>query len=368
MSANQSMAQRLGRVLEKVTRQSGRLPETPAYGSLLLGRVSESQRRRRIRIQVIMTVLVLGANLIGIGVALLLVTVAIPEPSVFEDAPAWITFGAAPAYIAVALALGTYWITRRLVATLRWAIEAHDGRLFKHTDDGVCAAFASPTSAVTERVEEAVRYSDAGRAAIETGRYHLPFGQVQWLGGAYLATGQPQWMVDLCREELRHHPDTHAAIRASLVVALAMAGSVDAAIATGTGLIDAAEAAGNPCTFSYALFAYGYASLGVQPAQARNALRQGLAIAQDSGNRSNEAHLAVALFRLEAEYGDALAALDYALLSIRSYHDSGNMNTICMPLAILATFLDRRGRFERRPPSTASLSTRLRRHPLPRSP
>jgi adenylate cyclase len=123
MSAKQSVAQRIGRVLETVTRQSGRLPETPAYGSLLLGRVSESQRRRRIRIQIIMTVLVLGANLIGIGVALLMVTVAIPEPSVFDDAPAWITFGAAPAYVALALAVGAYWITRRTVIALRWAIE-----------------------------------------------------------------------------------------------------------------------------------------------------------------------------------------------------------------------------------------------------
>jgi adenylate cyclase len=123
MSANKSLAQRLGRVLEKVTRQSGRLTETPAYGSFLLGRVSESQRRRRIRIQIIMTVLVLGANLIGIGVALLLVTVAIPEPSVFDDAPAWLTFGVGPAYVAFALALGAYWITRRTVIALRWAIE-----------------------------------------------------------------------------------------------------------------------------------------------------------------------------------------------------------------------------------------------------
>ena len=48
MSANQSLAKRIGRVLEAVTRQSGRLPETPAYGSLLLGRVTESQQRRRI--------------------------------------------------------------------------------------------------------------------------------------------------------------------------------------------------------------------------------------------------------------------------------------------------------------------------------
>ena len=123
MLANQSVAQRLGRVLEKVTRQSGHLPETPAYGSLLLGRVSESQRRRRIRIQVIMTVLVLGANLLGIAVALLLVIVAIPQPSIFSDAPAWITFGASPAYIVLALAVGTYGITRRTVRSLRWAIE-----------------------------------------------------------------------------------------------------------------------------------------------------------------------------------------------------------------------------------------------------
>ncbi len=123
MLANKSVAQRLGRVLEKVTRQSGHLTETPAYGSLLLGRVSESQRRRRIRIQIILTVLVLGANLIGIGVALLLVTVAIPAPSVFDDAPLWITFGVSPAYMALALAVGTYWITRRTVIALRWAIE-----------------------------------------------------------------------------------------------------------------------------------------------------------------------------------------------------------------------------------------------------
>ena len=123
MSAKMSVAQRIGRVLERITRQSGRLPDTPAYGSLILGRVAESQRRRRIRIQVIMTVLILGVNLIGIGVALLLVIVAIPQPSIFHDAPAWLTFGVSPAYIAAALAVGTYWITRRTVLSLRWAIE-----------------------------------------------------------------------------------------------------------------------------------------------------------------------------------------------------------------------------------------------------
>jgi len=123
MLANRTVAQRLGRVLEALTRQSGRLPETPAYGSWLLGRATESPRRRRIRIQFILTVLVAAMNVIGIGVAILLVTVAIPEPSVFDDAPLWVTFVAAPAYIALAVAVGSYWITRRTVLALRWAIE-----------------------------------------------------------------------------------------------------------------------------------------------------------------------------------------------------------------------------------------------------
>jgi len=35
---------------------------------------------------------------------------------------------------------------------LRSAIEAHGGWLFKHTGDGVCAAFASPRSAVDAAV------------------------------------------------------------------------------------------------------------------------------------------------------------------------------------------------------------------------
>jgi hypothetical protein len=38
-----------------------------------------------------------------------------------------------------------------------------------------------------------------------------------------------------------------------------------------------------------------------------------------------------------------LAALDYFALSIRNYHDAGDTTTIRVPLAILATFLDRLG-------------------------
>ncbi len=46
-------------------------------------------------------------------------------------------------------------------------------------------------------------------------------------------------------------------------------------------------------------------------------MRRGVVIAQDSGNRTIETHLASNLARLEAEHGDPLAALDYFLVTIR---------------------------------------------------
>jgi adenylate cyclase len=123
MSSHPSVAQRLGRVLERVTRQSGRLAGTSAYGSLLLGKVTESPARRRVRIQTLVTVSSLAFNLIGIMVAALLVTVAYPVPSVFTDVPPWLTYVLAPAYAAFALAFGSWWITTRTVNDLRWAVE-----------------------------------------------------------------------------------------------------------------------------------------------------------------------------------------------------------------------------------------------------
>ncbi|MFY9921760.1 MAG: adenylate/guanylate cyclase domain-containing protein [Mycobacterium sp.] len=123
MTANKTMAHRLGRVLERVTSQSSRVPATPEYGSWILGRVSESQRRRRIRIQVILTAFVILANLIGIGVATLVITVAFPTPSVFDPDVRLITFIAVPVYVAVALVVGVFWATRRVIFNVRWAIE-----------------------------------------------------------------------------------------------------------------------------------------------------------------------------------------------------------------------------------------------------
>jgi tetratricopeptide (TPR) repeat protein len=143
-----------------------------------------------------------------------------------------------------------------------------------------------------------------------------------------------------------HGRDTHEISTASLVLALAFAGSRDEAMAVANGLIDNAEAINNPCALSFALLACGSAFRDADPDRALSALRRGLAIAQDSDNRYIETHLASILCRLEAEYGDPLVAFDYFTVAVRNYLDSGNTAAIRSPLAVLAACLDRLGRYE----------------------
>ena len=54
---------------------------------------------------------------------MLLVTIAFPVPSIFTEAPWWLTWVVSPAYTLVALLVGIFWVTRRTVGALRWAIE-----------------------------------------------------------------------------------------------------------------------------------------------------------------------------------------------------------------------------------------------------
>ena len=56
---------------------------------------------------------------------------------------------------------------------LRGAIESHGGWLFKHTGDGVCAAFASPSSAVDAAVAAQRALELPVRMGIATGEAEL---------------------------------------------------------------------------------------------------------------------------------------------------------------------------------------------------
>jgi tetratricopeptide (TPR) repeat protein len=198
----------------------------------------------------------------------------------------------------------------------------------------------------TGRIEAAVGYSDAGQIVLGRSRDTLPGGIEAWLGAVYLAIGQPKRLAELCRAQLARRRDTDVHIREWLVVALSLAGSGGEAMDSADGLIEAAEATGNPVLLAWALFACGAAFRDADPVGALNALGRGLVIAQDSGNRAIASALAMGLARLEAEHGDTVSACDHLTLAIRNFHDSGDTTAIRVPLASLAALFDRLGRYE----------------------
>ena len=198
----------------------------------------------------------------------------------------------------------------------------------------------------TGRIEqEAVGYADAGQTVIGNGG-EVPFGLEGALGAVYMAIGQPERCVEWCRAQLARGRDTHTFTRSILVNALMIAGAAEEARAAANGLIEAAEASHNPVALANALNAYGGAFGDADPVRALDALRRGLVIAQDSGNRLSESSLAIVLSGLEPEHGDPLAALDHVTLVIRNCYDSGNVAFIRYALATLAVVLERLGRLE----------------------
>jgi tetratricopeptide (TPR) repeat protein len=196
------------------------------------------------------------------------------------------------------------------------------------------------------RVDQAVRYSDAGQVVVSSRHNEVPFGIEGWLGAPYLVIGQPERWVEWCRAQLEHDHDTHTLTWTCLVLALTVAGSADERITAAKGLVAAAEATGNPYALSFALFVHGLAFRDADPAGALDALRRGLLIAQQSGNRFNETQLAVGLSRLEAQCGDPLAALEYTTLAVRNYQNAGNATNTSVAEAELAIIFDRLGRYE----------------------
>ena len=70
---------------------------------------------------------------------------------------------------------------------LRNTIESHGGWLFKHTGDGVIAAFASPHSAIDAAVAAQRALELPVRMGIATGEAERPRGRLHGLAGRRLA-------------------------------------------------------------------------------------------------------------------------------------------------------------------------------------
>ena len=203
---------------------------------------------------------------------------------------------------------------------------------------------------LTGRIAEFREYADAVEAMAESGSFDpVPDYFEAEVASGYLALGQAQECVDLCRSIIDRSPGRHDYARACLVIGLTLAGSEMEAIAESTDFparADAESRHGNAGLAAFMLYAYGYAHRDVQPSKAYEALETGLRIARDCQNRSLEAALLVSLARLAATQREPSDAFEFLTQGIRLYHDSGNFLLTTGPLAILAALLHRLGHFE----------------------
>nr|WP_081287345.1 adenylate/guanylate cyclase domain-containing protein [Mycobacterium asiaticum] len=196
------------------------------------------------------------------------------------------------------------------------------------------------------RFDQAVHYSEIGQPVIAAAGDKVSYFGEAWLGSAYLFVGRPERYVDLCRAQLARSGDTNTMAKANLAFALSVTGSTSEALAAAKGLLDTAEAIGNPWVLAYTLFACGYAFRDTDPDLALEVLRRAVLVAEDSGNRFFETQLGYWLCGFEAEQGNPLAALKSLDTAIRNNYESGNIGMLPNPLAILAGVLDRLGRYQ----------------------
>ena len=228
-----------------------------------------------------------------------------------------------------------------------WADELIEpARAVQHRSLAILYAIAAQCCWIGQ-IDKAVRHSENGQRLISDQSFdRFPFGYGASLGAPYIAVGQPKRWAGLARALLEHDDDRHTNIRTALAYALTIAGAYDEAMAATDGLIAAAAATQNPHALANALLAYGFAFRYADPPAALTAHRQALEIAQESGNRFVESHIAVSMSQLDVQQDAPQAAFDHLALAIRNYLDTGNLATSRSPLAILAALLDRLARYE----------------------
>ncbi|MGO9030412.1 ATP-binding protein [Mycobacterium sp.] len=197
------------------------------------------------------------------------------------------------------------------------------------------------------RIDEAVGYAGAGQEAVTSGRFDEVRKDIEaGIGSPYQAIGQPERWVEWCRIVIARRSATNVHAQALLAIALKMAGADDEARAASEELLAAADTTDNPNLAAWALFAYGTAHRGIAPAAAYEAFRRGLTIAQDSGSRMTETSIAGMLSLLATTHGEAVDALDYVILPIRYYYDSGSFFLLPQALGVLIPLFDRLGHHE----------------------
>ena len=141
--------------------------------------------------------------------------------------------------------------------------------------------------------------------------------------------------------------------KACVAIALRWSGRTEEALSAASGLVGFAEASPNPFVASFALNSYGMACSAHDPIRALDALRKGVNIAHDTGNRANESYIAIAI-AMTLNWIEGTSAYDRSSLDYLSLADSqlsttrATSHNLRASLGILATYLDRRGMIDTR--------------------
>jgi hypothetical protein len=200
---------------------------------------------------------------------------------------------------------------------------------------------------VTGRRDDFLRYAEEGQKAIASGGFdEVPPHLEVILGGGYMYSQGPDRSVDWFRAVVARSARGQELVGPTLVFALALAGAHGEAKALSDDLFNVAERAENPMAISGALLAYGHTHRGSAPGAAYEALRRGLTVAQDSGNRQLESVLALSLSSVAVTYASPLEAFELVAFAIRTYYDSGTLMFVSGAMGVLAASLDRFERYE----------------------
>jgi predicted ATPase/class 3 adenylate cyclase len=200
----------------------------------------------------------------------------------------------------------------------------------------------------TGRIDDAAGYADAAVAIIDGGRFDRMLYDFEptALGGTYITMGLSDRWLELCRKRFARGQGINTYNRAAMVMALVTAGEIDEARAASDALLADAEAINDPGAQSFAFLAYGYAWRDSRPHAAYEALRRGLKIAQDSGNKMTESYIAVNLSGLAGAHGAPMETLDFLTRAINNFYDTGSYAHMVSPLGVLAAYFDRIGQYE----------------------
>jgi predicted ATPase/class 3 adenylate cyclase len=197
------------------------------------------------------------------------------------------------------------------------------------------------------QVDDALEYSQIGQLALTDGSKQAQFGlELFWLGAVYSALPVNDRYVAFFQERRDHGDDRYGLADAFFAIALTVSGRIEEAMTIASDLPDLAGS-DNPFVASYALMCFGMAFSASDPHRALEALTRGLAITQESGNRTNESYiamtLALTLNRMDGDRNAHLSFLDYIASAVGNYHDSGNVTQVRSALGLFAGFLWKRG-------------------------